>query len=87
MTRVQKEWKDFVVSEVKKKWNDVFFDSCCVYDDGAMALCFGVSTGCGMVTLVSAVIEKGETGRDIMERLNERIAWTFASAHFTNNVQ
>lgn len=84
MNKVEKRWKDFVVEAIKKRWNDVLFDGCCVYSDGAMALCFCVTIESGKNVFISDVLEIGESGTDIIDRLNNRIAWTFASEHLRN---
>ena len=86
MNKILSNRKEYVVGEVKQKWNDVLFDSACSYDDGALALTFCVYTEIDRSTLVTVVFEKNDTCSGVLERLNERIAWTFASAHFTDNV-
>lgn len=87
MDKIRSDRKEYVVSEIKRKWNDVLFDSACCYDDGALALTFCVCTNIGRSTLVTVVFEKNDTCSGLLERLNERIAWTFASAHFAINVR
>ena len=86
MMREQSKCKEYIVEEVKRKWNDVLFDSVCCYDDGAIALTFCVCTNIGRSTLVTVVLEHNDTCDTVLDRLNERIAWTFASAHFTYHV-
>ena len=84
MTRKQKEIKSFIVENVHEKWNDVLFDSACPYSDGALCLAFCVCVDHGVNTIVSVIIECKDDYYDALERLNERIAWTFASEHLRN---
>lgn len=84
MTRTQEEIKSFIVKKVHEKWNDVLFDSACPYSDGALGLAFCVCVDYGVNTIVSVIIERKDYCYDALERLNERIAWTFASEHLRN---
>lgn len=84
MTRKQEEIKSFIVENVHEKWNDVLFDSACPYSDGALGLTFCVCVDHGVNTIVSLIIERKDDYYDALERLNERIAWTFASEHLRN---
>lgn len=79
-----KEKKEYIGREIKRKWNDVLLDSCCIYSDGAIAFCICVSDENGLNSFVSDVMQKNETPEEIVERLNNRIAWTFASGHLRN---
>lgn len=84
MTRTQEEIKSFIVKNVHEKWNDVLFDSACPYSDGALGLTFCVCVDHGVNTIVSVIIERKDYCYEVLERLNERIAWTFASEHLRN---
>lgn len=84
MTRTQEEIKSFIVGKVHEKWNDVLFDSVCPYSDGALGLTFCVCIDHGVNTIVSVIVERKDYCCDALERLNERIAWTFASEHLRN---
>lgn len=84
MEHTVEEKKEYIGREIKRTWNDVLLDNCCIYSDGAMAFCLCVSTGNGVNSFVSDVMQKNETLEEIVERLNNRIAWTFASEHLCN---
>lgn len=84
MERTVEEKKEYIGREIKRTWNDVLLDNCCIYSDGAMAFCLCVSAGNGVNSFVSDVMQKNETPEEIVERLNNRIAWTFASEHLCN---
>lgn len=84
MTRKQEDIKSFIVENVHEKWNDVLFDSVCPYSDGALGLTFCVCVDHGVNTIVTVIIERNDDYHDVLERLNERIAWTFASEHLRN---
>lgn len=81
MTRKQEEIKSFIVKNVYEKWNEVLFDSACPYSDGSLGLTFCVCVDYGVNIIVSVIIERKDDYYDALERLNERIAWTFASEH------
>lgn len=84
MTRKQEEIKSFIVENVYEKWNDVLFDSACPYSDGSLGLMFCVCVDHGVNIIVAVIIERKDDYCDALERLNERIAWTFASEHLRN---
>lgn len=84
MTRTQEEIKSFIVEKVHEKWNGVLFDSACPYSDGALGLTFCVCVDYGVNTIVSVIIERKDDCYGVLERLNERIAWTFAAEHLRN---
>lgn len=84
MTRTQEEIKSFIVKNVHERWNDVLFDSACPYSDGALGLTFCVCADNGVNIITGIVIERKDDCHDVLERINERIAWTFASKHFRN---
>lgn len=86
MTKLQRDIKESVNIEVHKKWNDVLFDSYCEYSDGSFAMMFCVCIGYGKNEVISVIIERYDSLDTIMVRLNDRIAWAFASAHFVNHV-
>jgi len=84
MTRTQEEIKSFIVKNVHEKWDDVLFDSGCPYSDGSLGLTFCVCVNNGVNIIVAVIIERKDDCYDVLERLNERIAWTFASEHLRN---
>ena len=67
-----------------RPYDRALFDSACPYSDGALCLAFCVCVDHGVNTIVSVIIECKDDYYDALERLNERIAWTFASEHLRN---
>lgn len=81
MKELQEYRKNYVLQKVRERWNNIFLDSVCPYDDGALALVFAVCANFKSLKLVTLVLERDSDLDKSVEIINERIAWAFASEH------